>query len=289
MDGRQPTANLSRILDWARYRFADREALVYDDTTWTFWELDVDVNALAAGLREHGVGQGDRVAIYALNSPEYLLLALAIAKLGAVMIPLNYRLHEEELAYLLDHAQATTFASEPDLAEVAASLAARLPRIGLRLSLTPGMPDGWVGVNELIEAHRGERVPDAELEDNDLQRVLYTSGTTSRPKGARITHGNCNANMSAQVAELELTSADRLLNFAPLYHVGGLDVPGYSVWYAGGTMVVMRRFDPRSILRVIQEQRITGMAMVATMVHLIRAEPDRDSFDTTSVRARSTR
>jgi len=284
MDGRQPTANLSRILDWARYRFADREALVYEDRTWTFWELDVDVNALAAGLREHGVGQGDRVAIYALNSPEYLLLALAIAKLGAVMIPLNYRLHEEELAYLLDHAQATTFASEPDLAEVAASLAARLPRIGLRLSLTPGMPDGWVGVNELIEAHRGERVPDAELEDNDLQRVLYTSGTTSRPKGARITHGNCNANMSAQVAELELTSADRLLNFAPLYHVGGLDVPGYSVWYAGGTMVVMRRFDPRSILRVIQEQRITGMAMVATMVHLIRAEPDRDSFDTTSVR-----
>jgi acyl-CoA synthetase (AMP-forming)/AMP-acid ligase II len=284
MDGRQPTANLSRILDWARYRFADREALVYEGRIWTYWELDVDVNALAAGLRDHGVRPDDRVALYALNSPEYMLLALAIAKLGAVMIPLNYRLHEEELHYLLDHAQATTFASEPELGQVAEALARRLPRIRLTLSLTPGLPDGWVDVNGLIEAHRGERVPDAEVSDGDLQRVLYTSGTTSRPKGARITHGNCNANMAAQVAELELSGADRLLNFAPFYHVGGLDVPGYSIWYAGGTMVVMRRFDPRSILQVIEEQRITGMAMVATMVHMIRAEPDRDTFDLGSVR-----
>lgn len=284
MDGRQPTANLSRILEWARYRFSDREALVYEDRSWTYRELDVDVNALAAGLAGRGVGSGDRVALYALNSPEYLLLALALAKLGAVMIPLNYRLHEEELAWLLEHAGATTLASEPELAEVAARLAERNPRLVLRLALVPGMDDGWLDVRSLVAAHRGERVPDAELADGDLQRVLYTSGTTSRPKGARITHGNCNANMSAQVVELELTGADRVLVFAPLYHVGGLDVPGYAVWYAGGTIVLMRRFDPPSILKITDEQRITGMVMVATMVHLIRAEPDRSRYDTGSVK-----
>jgi fatty-acyl-CoA synthase len=284
MDGEQPTANLSRILEWARYRFADREALVYEDRSWTYWELDADVNALAAGLAANGVSRGDRVAFYGLNSPEYLLLALALAKLGAVMIPLNYRLHEEELAWLLDHARATALASEPELGEVAARLVERSSHIRLRLSLVPGLGEGWVDVGELIETHRGERVPDAELADTDLQRVLYTSGTTSRPKGARITHGNCNANMSAQVVELELTSAERVLVFAPLYHVGGLDVPGYAVWYAGGTIVLMRRFDPPSILRITEEQRITGMVMVATMVHMIRAEPERERYDTGSVR-----
>ena len=90
--------------------------------------------------------------------------------------------------------------------------------------------------------------------------------------------------MSAQVVELELGGADRVLVFAPLYHVGGLDVPGYAVWYAGGTIVLMRRFDPPSILRITEEQGITGMVMVATMVHLIRAEPDRDLYDTSSVK-----
>ncbi len=284
MDGRQPTANLSRILEWARYRFRDREALVFEDRSWTYWELDVDVNALAAGLAERGLGKGDRVALYALNSPEYLLLALALAKLGAVMIPLNYRLHEEELAWLLEHAGVSVLASEPELGDVATRLADRRERITLRLSLLPGLDESWLDVGALIAKHRGERVPDAELADGDLQRVLYTSGTTSRPKGARITHGNCNANMSAQVVELELTGSDRVLVFAPLYHVGGLDVPGYSVWYAGGTIILMRRFDPPSILRITEEQRITGMVMVATMVHLIRAEPERHRYDTSSVK-----
>ena len=157
MDGREPTANLSRILEWARYRFRERQALVYEDRSWTYWELDADVNALAAGLSAHGVAKGDRVALYALNSPEYLLLALAIAKLGAVMIPFDYRLHEEELAWLLDHSGATTLASEPELADVAARLVERSPTLSLRLALAPGMDDGWLDVGSLIAEHRGAR------------------------------------------------------------------------------------------------------------------------------------
>ena len=277
------TANLSRLLDWARHRFGDREALVFEEQVWTYAELDRDVNALAAELRELGVGRGTRIAVLAMNRPEYLLLALALAKVGAVMVPLNYRLHEEELAYLLDHAGAVGLASEGDYAETAGRLVARLPRLAVRLSLDGAVP-GWTSVPAAVAARRGARVPDAELEDGDLQRILYTSGTTSRPKGARITHGNCNANMNAQVVELGLTSADRLLVFAPLYHVGGLDVPGYAVWYAGGTIVLMRRFDARRVMQTIAEQRTTGMAMVATMVHQIRRLPDRLAFDTSSVR-----
>lgn len=277
------TANLSRVLDWARYRLADRDALLFEDRRWTYAELDRDVNALAAGLLEQGVAPDERIAILALNRPEYLLLALAIAKVGAVMVPLNYRLHEEELAYLLEHSGVVGIASEEDFAGVASRLADRLAAIRVRLALD-GAIDTWVSVPDLVSGRAGARVPDAERDAGDLQRILYTSGTTSRPKGARITHGNCNANMAAQVAELELSRETRLLVFAPLYHVGGLDVPGYSVWYAGGTIVLLRRFDVETVLETIERERITGMGMVATMVHQIRALPHRARYDTSSVR-----
>ena len=278
-----PTANLSRILDWARYRYGDSDALVYEGRRWSFVELDHDVNALAAGLAGKGVTRGMRVAVLAMNCPEYVMLALALAKLGAVLVPFNYRLHEEELAYMVDHAGAEAFISESDFAEIAASLTQRLTKLRLRLSFDD-MGVGWTPLPELVASNAGGRVPDAELTDDDLQRILYTSGTTSRPKGALITHGNCNANINAQIPELQLSMSDRLLVFAPLYHVGGFDVPGYAVWFVGGAFVLMRRFDARSVLETIARERITGMGMVATMVHLIRALPERQSFDTSSLR-----
>ena len=278
-----PTANLSRMLDWGRYRFADHDALVFEDRRWTYRQLDHDVNALAAGLLAEGLSPGDRVAVLAMNLPEYLLLGLSLAKIGAVMVPLNYRLHDSELRYLLGHADVVGLASEPAYQEVASALVSALPRVRHAIALEP-MGDGWSSVADLVSEHAGERVPDAETRDSDLQRVLYTSGTTSRPKGARLTHGNVNANMNAQVVELGLTSDDRILNFAPLYHVGGLDIPGYATWYVGATMVLMRRFDASSVLEMIQRERITGMVMVATMLHLIRREKSNVAWDTSSVR-----
>ncbi len=278
-----PTANLSRMLDWARYRYAERDALVFEDRRWTYWQLDHDVNAVAHGLRQQGIGRGDRIAVLAMNLPEYLILALALAKLGAVMVPLNYRLHENELHYLLDHAGAVGLASEPAFEEVAASLVDRLPELRIRLALEP-IGDGWTSIGDLIAGHAGERVADCEVGDGDLQRVLYTSGTTSRPKGARLTHGNVNANMNVQVVELGLTSQDRILNFAPLYHVGGLDIPGYTTFYVGATMILMRRFDAASILDTIEKEQITGLVMVATMLHMIRRIESSEVRDTSSVK-----
>lgn len=278
------TANLSRMLSWARPRFGDKDALVFEQRRWTYSQLDDDVNALAAALLELGVGREDRLAMLAMNLPECLLLALALAKIGAVLVPLNYRLHEEELLYLISHAETIGLASESEYEEAATALASRRPQLRIRLDLSGTMTTGWPTIAELISRHAGARVPDAEMTDGDLQRILYTSGTTSRPKGARLTHGNVNANMNAQVVELELTSSERLLNFAPLYHVGGLDLPGYATWYVGGTMLLTRRFDATTILELIHNEGATGMAMVATMLRMLRTHPDIHRYDTSSVR-----
>ena len=279
-----PTANLSRILDWARYRFPRKVALAYEDRRWTYADMDRDVNALAAGLREAGIAREHRVAVLGQNVPEYLLLGLALAKLGAVMVPLNYRLAEDELAQLLGHCKPVALAADSDFADTARALLDRVPALERLLALEDRPGDPWISVPELIERHSGERVPDAEVGDDDVQRILYTSGTTSLPKGAMLTHGNVNANMNAQVVELALTPEDRILNFAPLYHVGGLDLPGYATWYVGATMLLERRFAARDLLERITNDRATGMVMVATMIGMIRDLPDRERYDTSSVR-----
>ncbi len=278
------TANLARILDWNRYRHETRTALIYEDRQWSYADLDDEVNALAAGLGKLGLGEGDLVALIARNCPAYLITTLAVAKIGGVFLPLNTGLHQRELDYLLGHSGAVAVATEEEFFETVSSICHGLPGIRHRLSFSSAVPVGWVGYHQLVESHAGERVGNVDRQDDDLQRVLYTSGTTSRPKGAMITHGNCNANMDAQVVELGLTRQDRILNFAPLYHVGGLDIPGFGTWYVGATMVLLRRFDARRILEVVSQERITGMVMVATMVHLIRQLEDRTDFDTDSVK-----
>ena len=279
--------NTAALLNRARYRYADRTALIFEDRRWSYAEMDDDVNALAAGLRAHGIGRGDRVAVLAMNLPEYLFLGVALAKLAAVMVPLNYRVHERELLYMVEHSGAIAVAAEGTFAQTAQALAT-LPGIRLRLDLDgrdlATLDLGWLSVPRLIATHSGQRVADEPVEAGELQRVLYTSGTTSRPKGARLTHGNVNANIDVQVVELALTARDRILNFAPLYHVGGLDLPGYAIWFVGATMVLLRKFDAESIMETVEAEGITGMTMVATMVHMIARTPSSRSRDTSTVK-----
>ncbi|MBO4206559.1 AMP-binding protein [Micromonospora echinofusca] len=263
-------------------RFAAADALVFEERRWTHRQLDHDVNALAAGLTAEGVRRDDRVAIVANNVPEYLLLSLALAKLGAVSVPLNYRLTPGELGQLLGHARVRAVATVPEFAALTdAALTAAAPDGAgpdgtgsadvRRFALEP-IDDRWVDLRALVAANRGARVPDAELDDTAVQRIVYTSGTTSLPKGVLLTHGNVNMNMHAQVVELGLRPTDRILNVAPLYHVGGTDLPGYGVWHVGGCMVLQRRFEPAAVLRAIEAERITGMVLAATMLDMIRRE-----------------
>ncbi|GAB3057909.1 class I adenylate-forming enzyme family protein [Micromonospora schwarzwaldensis] len=275
------TANLAAMLSGNARRFADADALVFEDRRWTHRQLDDDVNALAAGLAAEGVGRDSRVAIVANNVPEFLLLSLALAKLGAVFVPLNYRLTPGELARLLAHARVEAVATVPEYAALTAAAVADLPAVR-RFALEP-IDGGWLDLRALVEANRGARVADAALDDAALQRIVYTSGTTSLPKGVLLTHGNVNMNMHAQIVELGLRPTDRILNVAPLYHVGGTDLPGYGIWHVGGCMVLHRRFEPAAVLRAIGTERITGMVLAATMLDMVRREATAGA-DLSSVR-----
>ncbi|MET7481270.1 long-chain fatty acid--CoA ligase [Streptomyces sp. NPDC005648] len=277
--------NFSSILDYHLAQRPDAVVVTQEDRRLTVRELHERVNRLAAGLTELGVGRGDVVALLLYNRPEFLELLYAVNRVGAVFLPLNYRLSEEEWAYILGHARAKVLVTEPEFLRPADRIAAKLDDLRHRL-LVDGEPPSpeWTGYEPLLERHPGARVEPVDVGPDDLQRLMYTSGTTSRPKGVRITYGNVQAKNLAHIVHFGLTAADTTLVCGPLYHVGGLDMPALGVLYAGGSVVLQRKFDPEGVLRAIQEHGVTNSWLAPAMVNAVLEVPDRESYDTKSVR-----
>ncbi len=278
-----PTANLSRLLRWNRVRRAEKEALVDGDDRWTYAELDTAVDRHAHALLAAGVRPGEIVAVLGRNSATYVIEMFAIARIAGVHLPLNWRLHERELAYILGHAGATTLLVDEEFREKAESLVGTGDLVRV-ISHSAAAVGGAPTLPDLLEQASSAPVPDAEVGMDDLQRILYTSGTTSRPKGVMISNGNVIANQFGQILELELTKADRCMLSAPLFHVAGLEAPGHSTLYAGGTMVITRSYAGRDVVELAERERITGVVLAAQILYDILAMPDLSSFDLSALR-----
>jgi acyl-CoA synthetase (AMP-forming)/AMP-acid ligase II len=277
--------NFASILDYHLAQRPDAVAVVQDERRLTVRRLHERVNRLAAGLSELGVRRGDVVGLLLYNQPEFLELVYATNRLGAVFLPLNYRLSEEEWQYILGHSQAKVIVTEPEFVPALERSAGCLTDLEQWIQVGGDTATGrWTGYEDLLARHRGARVEPVDVGPDDLQRLMYTSGTTSRPKGVRITYGNLQAKNLAHIVHFGLTAADTTLVCGPLYHVGGLDMPALGVLYAGGSVVLQRRFDAQGALRAIQEHHVTNAWLGPAMVNAVLEVPDRDSYDTSSVR-----
>jgi fatty-acyl-CoA synthase len=268
--GTPTRANLAHLLEWNRGRYGEREALIDLQAGRRISHADLaeDVAALAAGLAERGIGRGDVVSLLGANSVNYLIALLAISARGAIAATINFRLHPSEIGYLVANAGARTLLVDEALESAAE--AGKLAEHGIeRTILLDG--DGAESVDGLIAAHRGAPLEVARVAMEDPQRILHTSGTTSRPKGVTITHGNVQWNFLTQMTELGLTAADRLLIAMPLFHVAALDGPGMSVLHVGGTLVISAAADPETLLRAIEVERVTG-SILATPTSAALAE-----------------
>ncbi|MFG1803281.1 class I adenylate-forming enzyme family protein [Micromonospora carbonacea] len=266
--------NVTEHLRRQALRRADREALVDADRRWTYAALDADVDRHAAALLAAGITADDLVGVLGRNTATYVIELLALSRIGAISVPLNWRLHVTEQAYVLDQAGVTGLLYDDDFADDADRLATAT---GLRTLVANG--DRVVGgarrlADLLAGQPAGVRVADAEKGPADVHRLLYTSGTTARPKGVVHTYGNLAANHLAQVLELELTAADRILVSAPLFHVSGLEAPGLATFVAGATMVLTPTFKAADIARIAAEERITGMVLAAQILFGVLDLPD---------------
>lgn len=269
--------NYAQVVDVQRVRRGDRPALIGADGVWTYELLASRVHALAAYLAGRGVGKGDRVVLLGMNSARYVCAGLAIYRLGAVAVPLNYRLQREEMEFLVRDSGAVAALCEAEFApvmdEVLAGLVAaggEQPRARVLLDDEDPGSAGWTALTGVFDEYAGRTVPMADVEFDSPQRIMYTSGTTSRPKGVIVTHGMTALNALVQITELGMSENERVLISSPLYHVAAWDAPGVGVLYAGGTMVIMRKFDAAEALRLMEEHRITGGIFVQAMLHGLR-------------------
>lgn len=281
--------NFGRFIDLARFRRESSPALITEDSVWTYGQLAESTEAVAVYLDEQGVRRGDRVAILAMNCAEYVCCVLAIYRLGAIAVPLNYRLPRAELEYLLADSGSVAVICESQYLPVMTELVAGQP-LHARLRVDVGLDGdgesvvtGWDSFAAVVRQFAGRHIAVTEVRATDAQRIMYTSGTTSRPKGAIVTHEMAAYNVSAHATELDLTSADTVLVSSPLYHVAAWDSPGIGVLFHGGALVIMRRFEPMQALRLIEKHHVTGAHLVRTIVAQLQLAAD-DTHDLSSLR-----
>jgi fatty-acyl-CoA synthase len=256
---------------WARTEPA-REALVYSGTRVTYGQLQERVERGAGLLAAHGVKPGDVVALLMKNSAAFIELSLAVSHLGAVLLPINYRLGAEEVAYILHHAAAVLLLCDEEL--LASAAGAR------KIVVTAAAQDDSRVLGEAVEPVRAAH----PARPDDLYRLMYTSGTTDRPKGVIHSHANAAWKAMDHIAALGLTRDDKLLVVGPLYHVGAFDLPGVALLAQGGMLAILREFDPEAALALIARERLTGGWMAPVMLNRVLALPGRERFDLSSFR-----
>lgn len=266
-------------------RLPDKTALVCGEVRWTYREFDRIVNRLANGLARQGVGLGDRVAILSRNSHAFAALRFALARLGAVLVPVNFMLNADEVAFILRHSGARLLAVGLDLLELGREAAGRDTAVESLLWLPgedPADPPAGMAHFEAILAESG-MAPEAAINGGSLLQIIYTSGTESAPKGAMLTHDAVLWQYASCLADAEIHRDDLILHALPLYHCAQLDVffgPGV---YAGATNVITGKPAPANLLALLSRYRVTSFfAPPSVWIGLLR-DPGFDAADLSSL------
>jgi fatty-acyl-CoA synthase len=259
----------------------NRLAITFEQTSLTYADLNARVNRLANGLAGLGVGRGDRVAVLLSNCHEYYEVLFACAKLGAVLVTVNYRLVADEVRHVLEDAEPGVFIYGDEFREVADAARLTAPAVVPVILERAGSPAGLTYA-QLLEAPSSE--PDRVVGLDDPLIIMYTSGTTGRPKGVVLSHGNVLWTSFNQIADWGLRTEDRCLVVAPLYHVGGLLVLTFPCLHLGGAVYIHGSYEPGNVLDAIAAHGITTLFLAPTMWNMLLQQPDIDNQDLSSVR-----
>ena len=278
----QANMNWFAVLAHHATRTPDKAITVFEGETTTYGEMASGAAALAGGLSERGVHRGDVVALLSYNCPEFLETVFAANYLGAIAMPINWRLAAPEVRFLLEHSGARALVCDEPLLDLANEATKGIEPALVRVSLSPAGKDGWTTLADLrATPNRVEPVPAAA---DDIHRLMYTSGTTGRPKGVMISHANLAWKNLAHIIEFGFTSSDLGLACGPLYHVGALDLTTTSLIAAGATTIIHRSFEAPAVVDELERSRATTVWLAPAMVNAIMALPDIEQRDLSSVR-----
>ncbi len=272
---------LADILRRSAARDPNKTAIVCGATRWSYADFHAISERLAAGLAQRGVGKGDRVAILARNSHAFAALRFALARLGAVLVPINFMLKADEAAYILRHAGARMLATDSGLAALAKSAAARDTQVEQFVWLPSEDPSDPVADMASFDvlAATAAAPPDVALGGGDLAQIVYTSGTEALPKGAMLTHDAVLWQYVSCVVDASIAGGDLALHALPLYHCAQLDVfLGPSI-YVGATNIITAKPVPENLLPLLARHRVTSFFAPPTVWIALLRSPLFDASD----------
>ena len=263
-----------------------KTALIFEDRPFTYQEVTLRTNQLCHFLLDRGVEKGDRVSVLLYNCHQYLEVFFALSKIGALLVPLNWRLAEPELEFILKDSGTRMIIFDPEFEETVATVRPHLSLsdrdyIGIRSPCPPWAEDYEKG---LLEFPSKEPQLPCPAGGEDPHILMYTSGTTGIPKGAVLSHRKTFFNVLNADMFYHLTPKDIMMVSRPLFHSGGLLVEAAPVLYKGGTLILKKRFRSREILETIQKYRVTLLEMAATVYQFILQECDLRQYDLSSIR-----
>ncbi len=276
----------------------DREALVSGDTRITYAEMASRVNRLTNALQSMGVERGTAVAAMALNSPRYVETYYACAKLGAAFVPLNYRAKREELDYMVNASEAKVLFVGERYLDLVADLRPKFtgvrdyvcfdtppggPALSQAEGPAPSQAEGMAGYEDLLAGAPDDEVF-TEIEEDDASLLMYTSGTTARPKGVVLTHLTLSVYVTNTMNPADPASEPEItLVSVPFYHVAGVTTIMSSIW-GGRTLAILPQFDPELWLETVQREKVTHSFVVPTMLKRIMDHPKFDQYDLSSLK-----
>jgi fatty-acyl-CoA synthase len=280
---------LSDLLHRTAARLPNKLGIACGDTAWTWREFDAVVSRLAAGLHAQGVAKGEHVGVLSRNSHGFAALRFALARLGAVMVPVNFMLNPDEAAFILRHAGVKLLAVDSGLAALGREAAKRDTTIERLLWLPSEEPSSCpadcMDFNALAATDLAVHpCPEPEFNSHHLLQIVYTSGTESLPKGAMLTHGAVIDQYVSCIVEGEMTEGDTMLHALPLYHCAQLDVFLGPAVYLGCTSIITAKPTPENLLPLIERHRISLFFLPPTVWIAVLRSALFDQHDLSSLR-----
>ncbi len=279
-EGKSLGMNTSEFLAISAVIVPDRTALVFEGRRTTYEELQSRVNRLANGLGSLGVGAGDRIGIIQVNTDEIVEIYFAAAKLDAVFVPINFRARAEEVSFMIGDSGPKVILAGSRYVDLVNSISDDLDSVEHCITLDEDR-EGWLSYDDLIEGSSDEeRWPISD--DDDLAVILFTSGTTSFPKGVMLSHNSFSSYILSQVMPADPDVTERNILTVPLYHIAGMQAM-ISAIYGGRTLIIQRQFEAKQWMTLVEDEVVDRAMMVPTMLKMLMDHEDFRQHDMSSL------
>lgn len=274
--------NVAYLLVNSAGKYPDRTAIISEEKHFSYKAFNQRVNRLAHAMKQHGLKKGDRVAMMFFNTYQFAEVYFAAVKSGAVATPVNFRFVADEIEYIMNHCEACFFFFGKEFEETIESTYDKLSEIKYFVCVD-AQKNGFAHDYENFLSSGKSKEPEVDAGENDPCQIMYTSGTTGKPKGAVITHGNILWNLYNTISGREDQSGEISLIIGPMYHTAGLN-NHFTIQVAlGGTCILIKKFEPETVLRYIEEKKANIISGSPSMYNILLQHRKLNDFDTSSI------